>query len=229
MKTSLLLTLLILGIIHFSFSQNVFNPSDPIVRYSSSQPLGSAQHPDPNKRGLQKWVSTPTNGVSAGTDQFNASSFKQYFINHNGSTPLAFRIKFPKSYSTNPTARFPVMIFLHGAGEAGCSSNGGVYNNEKQLWLGGNLFMGRVDNGSFDGFLLYPQLVENSGCWGVWGTTSLQIILQLFQSVVSLKQTRLDADRVIVDGLSGGGYGAWRFADLFPQESSQNSAFSSSG
>ena len=134
MKTFLLAICFLIGIYNYSFSQNVFNPSDPITRYSSSAPLGSAQRPDPNRRGLQKWVSTPTNGISTGTDQFNASSFKQYFINHNGSTPLAFRIKFPRSYSTNPTARFPAMIFLHGAGEVGCSSNGGVYNNEKQLY-----------------------------------------------------------------------------------------------
>src|SRR6476620_5755542 len=111
MKTSFTLCLLLLFIQH-SFSQNVFNPADPIVRYSSGAALGSSQHPDPNKKGLQKWVSTPTNGISTGTDQFNASSFKQYFLNYNGATPLAFRIKFPKSYSTNPSAHFPAMVFL---------------------------------------------------------------------------------------------------------------------
>lgn len=218
MKTSLLVVCFMIGALQISFSQNVFNPSDPIIRYSSSQPLGSAQRPDPNKRGLQKWVSTPTNGISKGTDQFNASSFKQYFINYNGSTPLAFRIKFPRSYSTNTTARFPAMIFLHGAGEVGCSTNGGVYNNEKQLWLGGNLFMGRVDDGSFDGYLIYPQLVVTSGCWGTWSTAATAKYTAIVSMLDSLaKYARLDIDRTIVDGLSGGGYGAWRFAEIYPQ------------
>jgi poly(3-hydroxybutyrate) depolymerase len=217
MKTSFTLCLLFVSI-QLSFSQNVFNPSDAIVRYSSGAPLGSSTHPDPNKKGLQKWVSTPTTGISTGTDQFNASSFKQYFLNYNGTTPLAFRIKFPKSYSTNPSAHFPAMVFLHGAGEVGCSTNGGVYNNEKQLWLGGNLFMQRVDNGSFDGFLIYPQLVETQGCWGVWGTTKTANFTAVVSMIDSLaKYARLDIDRIIVDGLSGGGYGAWRFADLYPQ------------
>lgn len=217
MKSFIALCLLFLSI-HFSFGQNVFNPSDPIIRYSSGAALGSSQHPDPNKRGLQKWVSIPTTGVSLGSDQFNASSFKQYFLNFNGSTPLAFRIKFPKSYNTNATARFPAMVFLHGAGEVGCSTNGGVYNNEKQLWLGGNLFMQRVDNGSFDGFLIYPQLVETEGCWGVWGTTKTGNFTAVVSMMDSLaKYARLDLDRIIVDGLSGGGYGVWRFADLYPQ------------
>jgi pimeloyl-ACP methyl ester carboxylesterase len=203
---------------NISLSQNVFNPSDAIVRYNKSQPLGSSQNPDPKKRGLQKWVSTPTTGISTGSSGFDASSFKQYFINYNGSTPLAFRIKFPHTYTTNTSARFPAMIFLHGAGEVGCSTNGGVYNNEKQLWLGGSLFMGKVNTGEFDGFLIYPQLVETNGCWGVWGTTPTANFTAIVSMVDSLaKYARLDIDRIIVDGLSGGGYGAWRFADIYPQ------------
>ena len=230
MKTLLLSLCLFFVSIHFTSSQNVFNPSDPIIRYNSSSPLGSSQHPDPNKRGLQKWVSTPTNGISSGTDQFDASSYKQYFLNYNGTTPLAFRIKFPKSYSTNTSARFPAMIFMHGAGEAGCNTNGGVYNNEKQLWLGGNLFMGRVDNGQFDGFLIYPQLVETSGCWGVWATTKTANYTAIVSMVDSLgKYARLDVDRIIVDGLSGGGYGAWRFADLYPQRVTKIAPSASAG
>ena len=162
MKTTLLVICCLFAI--HSIGQNVFNPSDPIIRHNSSQPFGSQYNPDPNRRGLQKWVSTPTNGISIGSSTFNASSFKQYLINYNGSTPLAFRIKFPRTYTSNPSGRFPAMVFLHGAGEVGCPSNGGVYNNEKQLWLGGGLFMDHVDNGQFDGFLIYPQLVVTSGC-----------------------------------------------------------------
>lgn len=202
-----------------AISQNVFNPADPIVRYDKTKALGSAQNPNPAKPGLQKWVSTATNGVSTGTDAFNASSFKAYFLNVNG-TQMAFRIKFPYSYSLASGAgkKYPVMLFLHGAGEAGCSTNNGVYNNEKQLWLGGKLFMQRVDNNQFDGFLVYPQLVSTDGCWGIWGSTpsaNLSILISMIDSLV--KYTRADIDRVLVDGLSGGGYGAWRMADNYPQ------------
>lgn len=217
MKTSLL-CVCILCIVNLSIAQNVFNPSDPIIRYNKSQPLGSAQNPNPSKRGLQKWVSTPTNGISTGTDAWDASSFKQYFINYNGSTPLAFRIKFPRTYTSNTTARFPAMVFLHGAGEVGCSTNGGVYNNEKQLWLGGKLFMDHVNSGRFDGFLIYPQIVAKQGCWDSWGTTATANLTSIVAMIDSLvKYARLDVDRIIIDGLSGGGYGAWRFADIYPQ------------
>ena len=82
MKRILLLATIALGIIGKTVSQNVFDPNDPIVRYSSGAAYGSAQKPDSNIVGIQKWVITSTNGVSSGTGSFNASSFKSYFINY---------------------------------------------------------------------------------------------------------------------------------------------------
>ena len=202
-----------------TLSQNVFNPSDPIVRYNASAALGTVQKPDPGIRGLQKWVSTPTNGVSAGSGAIDVSSFKQYFLNFNG-TPIAFRIKFPKSFTNadSISKKYPVMLFLHGAGEVGCPSNNGIYNNEKQLYLGAGLFRDFVNTNLFDGFLLYPQLVNPEGCWGAWGTTTTANLAAVIGIVDSLaKYVRADIDRLLVNGLSGGGYGAWRIADAFPQ------------
>ena len=130
MKRILVLAIISLACISRTFSQNVFNPSDPIVRYSSTAAYGSAQKPDSNIVGLQKWVSNPTNGVSSGTGSFDASSFKAYFINFF-NTRLAFRLKFPRSYSNPDSAnkKYPIMIFMHGAGEVGCASMRGNENN----------------------------------------------------------------------------------------------------
>ncbi|MBL7697145.1 MAG: fibronectin type III domain-containing protein [Chitinophagaceae bacterium] len=163
-------------------------------------------------------MSTPTNGVSSGSDAWDATSFKAYFLNGAGAK-VAYRVRFPRTYTTNTTKKFPVMIFLHGAGEVGCPTNGGIYNNEKQLWLGGKLFLTEsVTNQRFDGFLLYPQLVAREGCWDSWGTAPTARLSNIIAMLDSLgKYARLDIDRVLVDGLSGGGYGAWRMADIFPQ------------
>jgi fibronectin type 3 domain-containing protein len=203
----------------FLRSQNVFDPNDPIIRYDQSQPLGSEEHPDPSIPGLQKWVSTASIGISTGTDTFNASSFKQYFINFNGA-PMAFRIKFPYSYLNPDSAnkKYPINLFLHGGGEVGCSTNGGIYNNEKQLWLGGEMYRDFVNKNQFDGFLLYPQYVVSDGCFAGWGTApaaNFQAILAMVDSMV--KYIRADNDRLLVDGLSGGGYGAWKMVDNYPQ------------
>src|SRR5688572_26932916 len=138
-----------------AISQNVFNPADTIVRYDSTKPVGSSWRPSQTRTGLQKWVSVATNGVSS---SYDASSYKAYYINVLGRR-MAFRLKFPYSY-TNPDSaakRYPMMLFFHGAGEPGCLTNGGIYNNEKQLLHGGKTFMERVDRNEFDGFLFYPQ------------------------------------------------------------------------
>lgn len=219
MKQIVLNSLAFLVFTSSALAQNVFNPSDAIVRYDKTKALGTSQNPNPAILGLQKWVSTPTNGVSLGSDAWDNTSFKAYFLNLAG-VQMAFRIKFPKSYS-NPDSinkKYPVMLFLHGAGEVGCPSNNGIYNNEKQLWLGGQLFRDRVNNNEFDGFLVYPQLVNPDGCWGAWGetkTANLSINLSMIDSLV--KYVRADVDRVLITGLSGGGYGAWRTAETFPQ------------
>src|SRR5690348_5361027 len=204
MKTTLLLASIIIAT-QVAYTQNVFNAADPIVRYSSSASYGSSQRPDTNRLGLQKWVSTPTSGISTGTGTWDASSFKAYYLYANGIR-VPYRVKFPKSYTTDPTKKYPVLIFLHGAGEVGCATNNGLYNNEKQLWLGGNLFMTEANNGNFDGFLLYPQLVTTNGCWDSWGTTATARLSNIISMVDSLsKYARLDIDRVALNGLSGGG------------------------
>jgi pimeloyl-ACP methyl ester carboxylesterase len=230
MKTLLTQFFFTICLLNFTFGQNVFSPSDGIVRYNKNATFGSSTNPNPNKKGLQKWVSTPTTGISVGSGGFDASAYKQYFLNYNGSTPMAFRIKFPRTYSSNTTAKFPAMVFLHGAGEVGCPTNGGVYNNEKQVWLGGKLFLDRVNSGEFDGFLIYPQLVNTTECWGAWGTTTSANFTAVVAMIDSLgKYARLDIDRILVDGLSGGGYGAWRIADLFPQRITKIAPSASAG
>jgi dienelactone hydrolase len=213
MRTIFLLFAAFLLVSVNTIAQNVFNPLDTQARHNPLMPYGSRNNPNPSRTGLQKWVSTPTNGVSTAYD---ASSYKAYFINATGKR-MAFRIKFPKSFS-NPDSvnkRYPLMLFFHGAGEPGCSTNGGIYNNEKQLLHGGKLFMDRVDSNLFDGFLLYPQAVVTADCSNFWGTAYDNVILATLDSLI--KYTRVDIDRVFVNGLSDGGRTTWRFARTFPQ------------
>ena len=155
------------------------------------------------------------NGI---TGSWDATSYKAYYINVAGQK-MAFRVKYPKSFlnADSVNKKYPMMLFLCGAGEAGCPSNGGIYNNEKQLQLGGKLFNERVNNNEFDGFLIYPQLVNTAGCFGSWGSEpigNLTILLSFIDSMT--KYVRADNDRLLVTGLSGGGFGAWRMAANFP-------------
>jgi len=211
MKTILFCTTLFFVCALPSVSQNVFNPADTTARYDAAAPLGSRNNPNPARSGLQKWVSVPTNGIST---SFDASSYKAYFINVGGRR-MPFRLKFPYSYNNPDSAgkRYPMMLFFHGAGEPGCLTNGGIYNNEKQLLHGGRTFMERVDRNEFDGFLFYPQAYV-ANCSNYWGTTYDVAVLAALDSMV--KYIRADIDRLFVNGLSDGGRTTWRFARTFP-------------
>lgn len=129
-------------------------------------------------------------------------------------------MKYPASYLNPDSAgkKYPVMIFFHGAGEAACVQNGGIYNNEKQLIYGADHFRKQVDEGNFDGFLLYPQIyTTNAGCFASsWsGDHYFPLIISFIDSLA--KYVRADIDRVVVDGLSSGGVAAWKISEAYPQ------------
>jgi fibronectin type 3 domain-containing protein/poly(3-hydroxybutyrate) depolymerase len=191
-------------------AQNVFDAADTIVRWNAAAALGSVSNPNPNQPGMQKWVSVASSGISTGFGSWDVSSYKAYYIN-TGGTQMSFRLKFPKSF-TNPDSinkKYPVLMFFHGLGSSGCPSNGGIYNNERQLVYGGQQFKDRVDKGDFDGFVFFPQ-VNNNSCsfaWGIPYSNYMSVLNKVLDSLV--RHVRMDIDRVLVAGVSEGGSAAW--------------------
>jgi large repetitive protein len=192
MKKALLLTTigLVLFVAGSNAQPNIFNPADPITPYNSASP------PSTNWGNVQKWVVTSRNLG------WSTSSYKSYHFNG-----ISFRVKFPKTYAHNVAdgKKYPVMLFWHGAGEKGT-----IYDNELQLLHGGELFRDRVDNGEFDGFLVYPQNTN-----GFFGNTYYAPMIQMLDSLA--KYCKLDVDRVFTDGLSAGGSATFEITAGFPQ------------
>lgn len=194
MKTlTRIIAILLVILAGFNFSevngQSVINPADPVVTYSASAPPTQPVYGQ-----IGKWVRTQRLN-------WTTTSFKSYI--YKGSP---FRIKFPKTY--NHTAvdgkTYPMIIMFHGRGEAGT-----IYDNEYQLFHGGQTHRDAVDNGKFDGFVFFMQ---NQG--GSWGNGHYQIISELIDSLV--KSNKVDPFRVNVHGLSFGGEGAWRMTIDYP-------------
>lgn len=148
----------------------------------------------------------------------------QTFASPNGGA-LPYRILSPGGWSDEADAsgtaegrRYPLVLFLHGAGERGD-------DNRKQLVHGAAEFARGDRRQQNPAFVVFPQCPEGAQ-WvnAPWSSTSgtgtfsetpsdpLRMALEL---VESLKQSHpIDPDRVYVTGLSMGGYGTWHAAGL---------------
>ncbi|NLR69110.1 cadherin-like domain-containing protein [Chitinophaga varians] len=183
-----LITLFMLISMQFLMAQTgVLDPNDPVVDYNASAP---PTQPAWNQVG--KWVRTKR--VS-----FTSTSYKAYI--YNG---MQFRLKWPKNY--DPAKTYPIIIFFHGIGEKGT-----IYDNEYQLYHGGELFMNAVDNGTTDAFLFYPQNLS-----GYFGPSYYDYIVDLLNKYF-IPQLHVDPYRIFVHGLSGGGNATWDFIQRYPK------------
>jgi predicted peptidase len=133
---------------------------------------------------------------------------------------LPYRLLIPKNY--NPTVKYPIVIFLHGAGEKGS-------DNEAQLAHGSALFLNDSVREKFPAFILFPQCSKNSS-WVkaqvtedaakkrnfnfiVDGepTISMKLLIQLIETLK--KDYNLDRSRFYVGGLSMGGMGTFELVN----------------
>ncbi len=169
-----------------SFGQaNVLNPNDPDLIFTSSN-----QPAVPTYNKISKWGHT--NRLS--WNPFNYG-YKSYY--YKG---MAFRLKFPKTYAHNVSDNkvYPAIIFLHGLGEPG-----NVWDNEFHLVHGGQYHAQKIDDGTFDGFMIYPQ--SQSGYLQAY----IPLLRELSDSMA--KYVKLDLNRIHVGGLSAGGQAVWDF------------------
>jgi len=134
---------------------------------------------------------------------------------------LKYRLMIPKDYSFSATEAYPLVLFLHGAGERGD-------DNVKQLVHGTNEFAKPENRQKYPCFVVAPQCPEGKRWVEVdWNLDAHQ---QLEKDSVSLELTRellanlqkvfrIDSKRIYVTGLSMGGFGTWdlvtRTPDLF--------------
>ncbi|HXS37426.1 MAG TPA: PA14 domain-containing protein [Flavipsychrobacter sp.] len=164
-----------------SGAQSVLNPADTLVTYDKTHPPTQ-----PTFGQIGKWVRTVRMS-------WNTSEYKAYI--YKG---CAFRLHYPKTY--NPTAndgkKYPMIIMFHGLGEAGA-----ITDNELQLLHGGQQHQAAVDNGVFDGYVLFMQ------SQGFWGTGQYQYLTEIINYMIA--NNKLDPYRVSANGLSAGGQGTW--------------------
>lgn len=119
---------------------------------------------------------------------------------------LAYLLHLPAEYDAKEGKRWPLILFLHGAGERGTNlSKVAVHGPPKLV----------KSNPSFPFILVSPQCPAGQ----IWSDEAL---LALLDEVIA--KHNVDAKRVYLTGLSMGGYGSWslglrnprRFAAIAP-------------
>ncbi len=138
---------------------------------------------------------------------------------------LPYRILYPEDY--NPTKVYPLVLFLHGAGERGD-------DNEKQLTHGVSIFLKPEHREKFPCIVIAPQCPSDS----YWAsadidrstyplnikydynndiTLGLAFALNVTKQIIETES--VDTKRIYITGLSMGGMGSfeaiYRFPDLF--------------
>ena len=164
---------------------NVLNPNDPDVVFTTTN-----QPPVPTWGIMSKWGHK--NRLSWNPFSFG---YKSYYFKG-----MAFRVKFPKTYQHNIVdgKTYPSIVFFHGLGEPGP-----IWDNEFHLVHGGQSHAQKINDGTFDGFMIYPQ--SQAG----YLQSYFPAIKDLVDSMV--KYVKLDIDRIHVGGLSSGGQAVWDF------------------
>lgn len=142
-------------------------------------------------------------------------AFQAKQLVHRGDT-LPYRILYPDDY--DPEGSYPVLYFLHGAGERG-------NDNQKQLVHGAKLFLEDSIRHAFPAIVIFPQCAEDS----YWSNVDIQSTtdggrefyfrtkgkpstgMSLFLRLVKHigKHEAVDEQRIYIGGLSMGAMGTY--------------------
>lgn len=112
-----------------------------------------------------------------------------------------YRIYFPESYQKEPEKKWPLILFLHGAGERG---------NRLELLKRQGLPKMLETRKDFPFVVAYPQCPAGS----YWRVPLLNEWLQK----LLLELDNIDPARIYLTGISMGGYGTWHWAASNPEK-----------
>lgn len=112
---------------------------------------------------------------------------------------VSYLLSLPEDYKASSRKSWPLVLFLHGAGERGTNLNAVAVHGPPKLVKQGR---------KFPFILVSPQCPNGQ----IWDDTSLIALLDHVS-----KKYSVDSKRVYVTGLSMGGYGTWSLISHYPE------------
>lgn len=146
----------------------------------------------------------------------NLEQFSTHELRGQDGRTYPYRLLKPENY--DPARAYPVVLFLHGAGERGT-------DNQIQLKNGVEVFVRQPLRAKFPCFVVVPQCPAGEQWVNMpWDTDSgsrpSEISIPLAHALMILDaveaEYNIDRDREYVTGISMGGYGTWDCLTRFP-------------
>jgi predicted peptidase len=128
-----------------------------------------------------------------------AQTVKHYKFKKTESVNLNYLLFLPEGYDANAAKRWPMILFLHGAGERGTNVwKVATHGPPKNV----------ATHPDFPFIVVSPQCAERH----VW---SRDVLLALLDEITA--KYAVDTNRVYLTGLSMGGYGTWDLGMTYPE------------
>ena len=146
----------------------------------------------------------------------NSAEYAGFVFTNALGKILPYRLLVPEK--ARGRKKFPLVLFLHGAGERGA-------DNTNQLRHGTKTFLTPEALRKNPCFVLAPQCPANQKWVEVdWSALKnaqpatpsepMELTLEIMQQLIATQP--IDTNRIYITGLSMGGYGTWDFATRFP-------------
>ena len=119
-------------------------------------------------------------------------------LTYTKKVTLRYLLFTPEGYDQDKKKKWPLMVFLHGAGERGTNlAKVAVHGPPKVV----------ANRPDFPFVVISPQCPNGE----VWQKEAIMALVD-----EALKKYRVDSDRVYLTGLSMGGFGSWALAAAYP-------------
>jgi predicted peptidase len=168
------------------------------------------------KTGADKGAANTKDIAAAAVEIAESVTDARVFRSEDGKT-LPYRLLKPKDYDSKK--KYPLVLFLHGAGERGDNNSAQMRNMVAAFWS-------QENREKYPCFVLIPQCPLNEKWVEVdWAadshkqpeqiSPSLAMTLQVLEKLQ--KEFSIDPHRLYVMGISMGGYGTWDLITRKPE------------
>lgn len=157
-------------------------------------------------------------GDTVAPDDFQSTSIKNLVVddfqkatvtNEKGKT-IPYRFYDPiKSAKVDANEKYPLVVFLHGAGECGDNNLSHIIANK-----GAVVWAERVDMNA--AYVLAPQCPNMGEGWV--NEENEALVMQMLNEFLEAHKDTVDLNRIYIQGLSMGGYGTWKIILDHPEQ-----------